>query len=362
MKFGIFSNGLRGNADASKTYDDDLQEIVAADELGFEEAWVSEHMGSWLPDPVALADLLIAKAAGVTKQIRLGPAVRLLPLFHPLDIALSAAICDHLTKGRYMLGIGPGVPFLPNMERRGMSNDDRHSMMLESIALVLKCWSTKEPFDWNGKHWQGTNINLTPQPYQQHMPIAIASGQDEMVTLAVKNGWTCMTGLIENAEAMRKRFAQFASISKSLGKPTRRNKLTVSRYVHVGESIGSARNEIRADVEFALQGWKAHDPKRFDGYVRPGEDLKDITFEQFADRGMVMCGDPDQIYQQLKSFYDEVGGFGTLLIGMGKSWGTGEDRMRSMRLFMSDVAPRLAKLDPDAGLAAEDASPAKLAS
>ena len=79
-------------------------------------------------------------------------------------------------------------------------------------------------------------------------PIAIASGQDEMVTLAVKNGWTCMTGLIENAEMMRKRFAQFASISKSLGKPTRRNKLTVSRYVHVGESVASARSEIRECV------------------------------------------------------------------------------------------------------------------
>lgn len=362
MKFGIFSNGLRGNADASQTYDDDLQEIVAADELGFAEAWVSEHMGSWLPDPVALADLLIAKASGVTKQIRLGPAVRLLPLFHPIDIALSAAICDHLTKGRYMLGIGPGVPFLPNMERRGMSNDDRHSMMLESIAFVLKCWSSKEPFDWNGRHYKGTNINLTPQPYQQSMPIAIASGQDEMVTLAVRNGWTCMTGLIENADAMRKRFAQFGNISKAQGKPVRRNKLTVSRYVHVGESIASARNEIRADVEFALKGWKEHDPKRFDGYIRAGEVLADITFEQFADRGMVMCGDPDQIYAQLRQFYDDVGGFGTLLIGMGKTWGKSEARMRSMRLFMKEVAPRLATLDPDANLPKEGAESAKLAS
>lgn len=362
MKFGIFSNGLRGNEDASKTYDDDLQEIVAADELGFSEAWVSEHMGSWLPDPVALADLLIAKASGVTQQIRLGPAVRLMPLFHPIDVALSTAICDHLTKGRYMLGIGPGVPFLPNMERRGMSNDDRHSMMLESIAFIQKCWSTKEPFDWNGKHYKGTNINLTPQPYQAKVPISIASGQDEMVTLAVNNGWKCMTGLIENVETMRKRFAQFEAISNKEGQPVRRNNLTVSRYVHVGESIQSGRAEIKADVEFALKGWKEHDPKRFDGYIRPGEKLQDITFEQFADRGMVMCGDPDQIYRQLSEFYDAVGGFGTLLIGMGKSWGTSDARLRSMRLFMKEVAPRLAKLDPDVKIDREGGRQAKLAS
>src|SRR5437867_495489 len=64
MKFGIFSNGLRGNENVAATYDEDVAEIEAADRFGFDEAWVSEHMGGWLPDPVALADLLIARAAG----------------------------------------------------------------------------------------------------------------------------------------------------------------------------------------------------------------------------------------------------------------------------------------------------------
>jgi alkanesulfonate monooxygenase SsuD/methylene tetrahydromethanopterin reductase-like flavin-dependent oxidoreductase (luciferase family) len=364
MKFGIFSNGLRGNADASATYAEDVNEIVTADELGYDQAWVSEHMGSWLPDPVAHADLLIANAAGQTRNIKLGPAVRLLPLFHPIDIAVSAALCDQMSKGRYMLGIGPGVPFLPNMERRGMSNDDRHSMMLESIAFILKIWSAKEPFDWNGKHWKGTNIQITPQPYQGRMPdVAIASGQREMVELAVQHGWSLMTGLIENLPTMTARFAQFDEVSRAAGKEPDRSKLTVSRYIHVGDSVKNARNEIRKDVEFALGEWIEHDPKRFKGYVRDGENLKELTFDQFADRGMVIAGDPAQVFEQLSQYYDDIGGFGTLLIGMGKSWGKYDDRCRSMKLFMQEVAPRLAKHAASRSrVSAADKEPARMAS
>jgi alkanesulfonate monooxygenase SsuD/methylene tetrahydromethanopterin reductase-like flavin-dependent oxidoreductase (luciferase family) len=77
---GIFSNGERANQLAADTYDEDLHEIVAADKLGMKEAWVSEHVprgdGSTRPDTVPVADLLICKAAALTRQIRLGPAVR----------------------------------------------------------------------------------------------------------------------------------------------------------------------------------------------------------------------------------------------------------------------------------------------
>jgi alkanesulfonate monooxygenase SsuD/methylene tetrahydromethanopterin reductase-like flavin-dependent oxidoreductase (luciferase family) len=137
----------------------------------------------------------------------------------------------------------------------------------------------------------------------------------------------------------------------------------VSRYIHVGDSVKNARNEIRKDVEFALGEWIEHDPKRFKGYVRDGENLKELTFDQFADRGMVIAGDPAQVFEQLSQYYDDIGGFGTLLIGMGKSWGKYDDRCRSMKLFMQEVAPRLAKHAASRSrVAAADKEPARMAS
>ena len=85
MEFGIFSNGERGNPIAKMTYDEDLAEIVHADALGMHEAWISEHgtLLSWTkPDTMPSADLLICKAAALTKTIRMGPGIRPLPFFH----------------------------------------------------------------------------------------------------------------------------------------------------------------------------------------------------------------------------------------------------------------------------------------
>ena len=69
------------------------------------------------------------------------------------------------------------------------------------------------------------------------------------------------------------------------------------------------------------------------------------------DRGAFFCGDPDTVYNRIKEIYDEIGGFGVLLLLAGKAWGDREQRHRSMRLFMSEVAPRLAHLNPDGAAA-----------
>jgi hypothetical protein len=84
MQIGLFSNGERHNQIAKTTYDEDLAEVVLADELGLQEAWISEH-GTFIryhaPDQLPCAELFICKAAVLTKQIRMGPGIRPLPYY-----------------------------------------------------------------------------------------------------------------------------------------------------------------------------------------------------------------------------------------------------------------------------------------
>src|SRR5689334_25309723 len=109
MKFGLFSNGERHNGPTpARTYREDAYEIITADKLGFEEAWISEHIGLFRPDTMPAPEMLICQLAAQTKRIRLGSAVRCVPLYHPVDIATQAAVCDQLTLGRYMFGFGAG--------------------------------------------------------------------------------------------------------------------------------------------------------------------------------------------------------------------------------------------------------------
>src|SRR3954452_17822163 len=128
MKFGLFSNGNRNNKVAKLTYDEDLQEIIVADRLGIEECWISEH-GTFLafqaPDQLPSADLFICKAAALTKQIKMGPGIRPLPFFHPLQVATDCAVADHLTGGRYLAGFGCGINVQNNTQRGTFSHDSR---------------------------------------------------------------------------------------------------------------------------------------------------------------------------------------------------------------------------------------------
>jgi limonene 1,2-monooxygenase len=345
MKFGIFSNGLRHNKVAADSYEEDLDEIVAADRLGYHEAWVSEHMGSWLPDAVPLAELMIAKAAGVTSQIKLGPAVRLSPLFHPLDLAVSAAMCDHLLRGRYLFGFGSGVPFVRNMERRGLTNDMRHPMMMESIEFVLKAWTATEPFDWHGKYWQGTGIAIAPRCYQSpHPPVAVATGQPALIRMAAGQGWTMIVPQFDAPDTIAAKARAYLDAAAETGGKGTRARITVARHVFVADSVAAARATLRDDVQKAIEEWKRVNPERFKGYLPPGVAAADLTFDQAFDTGLFIGGDPGTVFEQLRQVYERSGGFGTLLLVMGKDWATGLARERSMAMFMSEVAPRLAAL------------------
>ena len=85
---------------------------------------------------------------------------------------------------------------------------------------------------------------------------------------------------------------------------------------------------------------------RMQHLIPKGGSNADLTFENMIDNGVFICGDPETVYRKLKDFYDEVGGFGTLLLIVGKDWGTREGRTRSMERFMGEVYPRLAALEP----------------
>src|SRR5687768_8640857 len=99
MEFGLFSHSTRKNTIPADSYDQDLAEIIVADKLGFAECWVAEHLASSkLPvfDSLTVTDLFVCKAAALTQQIRLGPAVRSIAFHHPLQLAIDAATCDQL--------------------------------------------------------------------------------------------------------------------------------------------------------------------------------------------------------------------------------------------------------------------------
>jgi hypothetical protein len=91
-------------------------------------------------------------------------------------------------------------------------------------------------------------------------------------------------------------------------------------------------------------------PQHFQHNMPPSGKIQDVTYDYLVDIGQLIIGGPDHVCELLKQFYDDSGGFGTLLLIYGKDRGTREQKARSMKLFTAGVAPQLRDLEPRAAL------------
>jgi alkanesulfonate monooxygenase SsuD/methylene tetrahydromethanopterin reductase-like flavin-dependent oxidoreductase (luciferase family) len=340
MEFGIFSNARRPTRALSDAWDRDIFEIETADKLGFTEAWISEHQSP--------AELIICKAASVTKQIKLGSAVRPLAYYHPLQVAIEANACDQLTHGRYQLGVGFG--FYPaQMAQRGLDFAKTREMMHASIEVILKLWSSNEPVDYDGPFWSGKAMQAKPDPVQKpHPPIGIALTKTaSSAEMAGELGLLPLTGDFIPVSRLKMLGDAFVAAQLKAGKPARRADLHATRVIYVAETDAQAREDMRESYEETIRWEIANTPHHQIERIPAGGTLNDITYDYLIDTGNLFIGSPETVYRRIADFYEQTGGFGVMMFHAGRDYATPEKLARSMKLFMDEVAPRLRHLEPD---------------
>ncbi len=356
MEFGIWSNGFRRRTSPAETFQTDLEEIILADELGFRDAYISEHHSEPIyvgkVDTLPVPELLMCKAAALTKQIRFGAAIKIAHLQHPYDVAIQAATTDNVIgNGRFIFGFGSGFPSPIFAQERGMSHEDRHARLQESLELIRKIWAAKEPFDWNGKFWQGKGIVPEPHPFNgKDIPMATATDQSEMIKLAGENGWTLLSAFLEPSPMLRTKADKYCAAADAVGRKDPRKNIAVSRLIYIADSKEEAMDDMREEVSFEL-GFQIN--RGLVNFARNVYKLPlegdTITIEDMVKHKLYTVGTPQQVADEVVESWEQSGGFGTLLLLIGKSWSTKEKRERSLRRFMDEVAPKLKGLGAVAG-------------
>lgn len=351
MEFGIWSNGFRRATTPAQAYEEDLYEIILADKLGFRDAYISEHHSEPVyigkVDVLPVPELLMCKAAALTNQIRFGAAIKIAHLQHPIDVAVQAATTDHVIGGgRFIFGFGSGFPAPMFCEERGLTYEDRHERLRESLEVIRKCWSSEEPFDWQGNYWQGKGITALPRPVAgSTIPMATATDQPEMVKMAGENGWTLLSAFLEPPHMLKIKADKYCAAADAAGQKNPRGNIAVSRLIYIAESKKQAIEDMREEVTYELGFQKKRGLVNFarNVYKLPltGED---ISIEDMVEHGLYTVGTPEDVEREVRAAWEKSGGFGTLLLLCGKSWSTREKRERSMRAFMSEVAPKLRDL------------------
>src|SRR6188474_2350659 len=144
LKFGIFLAPFHPvGQNPTLALERDLELVVHLDKLGYDEAWIGEHHSAGF-EIIASPEVFIATAAERTKHIRLGTGVSSLPYHHPLMLTDRMVLLDHLTRGRVMLGCGPGA--LPSDAfMMGIEVEKQREMMEQSLEAIIALLDGSEP-------------------------------------------------------------------------------------------------------------------------------------------------------------------------------------------------------------------------
>src|SRR5216683_657809 len=189
MDFGLFTMfSTREGASQFHTFQEWFTLAQVAEDLGLDTLWLGES--HFRPQRAVLASPLVAASAVAarTKRIRIGLAVQVLPLANPLRVAEEAAIVDHISEGRLIVGVGRSS-FLESYQGYNVDYAESRDRFAESLEIILKAWGDA-PFSHTGRFYRFHGVNLVPKPYQKpHPPVRVAVESVESFALMGRWGF-----------------------------------------------------------------------------------------------------------------------------------------------------------------------------
>jgi alkanesulfonate monooxygenase SsuD/methylene tetrahydromethanopterin reductase-like flavin-dependent oxidoreductase (luciferase family) len=316
----------------SQYFQDILEEVALAEELGFEGYWFTEHHFLLYGGPIPNPAVFISAAAARTSRIRLGSAISILPLHEPVQTAEDYAMADAISGGRLDFGIGRGNTQL-DYEVYGVNRDDSRARFEEAGEIIAGAWE-QECFAHEGRFWKFGEVSVQPRPVQQpRPPIWVAGNSRDSGLWAGRHGFELMsvahTFPPEHArigvDAWREGLAE-------RGETREDHRLQLLVRIWVDEDGETAR-------ETALAGLKEYD--RLASIGRNRSMLRMDDPDRMLAEGRNIYGNPDQCIQGVRNAAANFE-FDTLACVF--NWGgiPHDSVKRAMRLFAKEVIPAFA--------------------
>jgi len=340
MEFGWyheFHRQVPGQSDV-EAFEQGFEQVEAADRWGLDVFWLAEiHQQarrSVLSAPMNVAGQIAAR----TKRMKVGTAVHVLPLTHPLRLAEETATVDVVSRGRFILGAGRsgnprgyaayGVPYTESRER-----------FYETLDILKKAW-TEDPFSYDGKYHSFNEARAVPRPYQQpHPPIRIAGASEDTFPTLGRLGYPLFVSVRSGSlMGLKPDLKIYRESYEEAGHPGR-GEVYLRLSMHVGDSDKQALEEGEPSI---MAGYKSL-ITRLEGSPNARrraevEDVKRATYEDVV-RDKVIVGGPDTVVDRLRELQDELGIDGILFeLNFGAAI-PAEVMMNSLQLICQEVMP-----------------------
>lgn len=342
LRFGAFIAPLHSpKQNPTLAFQRDLELVERLEDFGFDEAWFGEHHGIGF-EIIACPEIFIAAAAERTKRIKLGTGVLSLPYHHPLMVADRMVMLDHLTRGRVMMGVGPGA-FPSDAYMLGLDYQALRPRMPEALEAVLALLDGSEPVtrstDWFTL--QEAALNLRPYTQPRFEIAAAATVSPTGPRLAGRFG----TGLLSLSSTTPEGFKALEGAWSIVEEEAQRHDQQVSRaswrlvgFFHLAETERQAREDVKyglAEFSRYFRNMGRGNPSSFIPFDM--HDLDD-TIDHLNASGSAIIGTPDRMVAQLRDLQKQTGGFGTYL-GYVHDMANRDATLYSHELFAREVMP-----------------------
>jgi limonene 1,2-monooxygenase len=337
MKFGIFLAPFHRVGDnPTLAINRDIELIEWLDFLGYTEAWIGEHHSAgW--EVIASPELIIAAAAERTKNIRLGSGVTSLPYHHPFLVAQRWVQLDHMTRGRAMLGCGPGA-LTSDAYMLGIEPSTQRPRMLEAMDAIIRLLKCEEPVTMKTDWFEMRDARLHLAPYSDPcFEIAVASTITPFGMIAAgTHGVGVLSigaGLPGGPEALADQWKIAEQAAAKHGKTMDRKNWRVVVNAHIAEDDEQALREVskgeRIETQTYFEDTLGRPPGRADDPLREGVQM-----------GTTLVGSPETVTKGIRRLLEySKGGFGGILF-RAHEWANREQTMRSYELFARYVMPQ----------------------
>jgi limonene 1,2-monooxygenase len=325
------------NLDPTYALERDLQLVTLLDRLGFDEAWIGEHHSGGF-EIIAAPEVFIAAAAERTKNIRLGTGVKSLSYHHPFIVAETMAQLDHMMRGRFMFGAGPGA--LPSDSRMfGLVPADLRPRMDESLDCIvplLRGETVTKKASWFELNEARLSVGCYSKPT---MEIAIASVRSPAGALAAGRygaSLLVLSGVDDTSlQHQTGNWKIYEETCRRHGHVADRSRWQFTVQMHLAET----REQARKDVAYGLEKWIGYANDVVPAPNPPPRGLADPA-GWMVENQRAIIGTPDDAVKRIEHMLEITGGFGGILV-FAQDWANWQATQRSLELIAEEVRPRL---------------------
>ena len=315
----------------------DLELIEHLDALGFDEAWIGEHHSAGY-EIIASPEVFIAAAAQRTRHIRLGTGVSSLPYHHPFMLADRLVLLDHLTRGRLMIGVGPGA--LPSDAfMMGIDPARQRDMMEEALEAILLLLRGDEPVTMETDWFTLVGARLQMRPYQRPHPEVGVAAQISPAGPRAAGRFGCSLLSIGATSAggfdvLGSHWQVMEERAEEFGTTVNRTRWRLVGPMHIADT----KEQAIEDVAFGLEEWVDYFARVAALPLAPNTENFESLVDALNASGFAVIGTVDDAIAQVARLREQSGGFGTFLL-MGHEWADTAATRHSYELIARYVAP-----------------------